>query len=247
MNIYSGEFSFLTEKNHVISIVGGGGKTTILYALARQYAKQGARVLVTTTTHIQKPEDRVFAMTCDQVETLWEQGSYAVVGTPTENGKLKSLEKKEMDIYLQMADVVLIEADGSKGMPCKVPANHEPVLLGESDIVLGVMGMDAWCKTLQNVCFRKEEAVQKFDLEMDDTLDEQWMADVLSSAEGTKKNVGKREYYVVLNKCDSKELLKAAKKIKELLQIKGIKNCVLVNFPVKERSVRTKNLSDIDF
>ena len=43
---------FLGETGHVISLVGGGGKTTLLYALARHYSAQGQRVLVSTTTHI---------------------------------------------------------------------------------------------------------------------------------------------------------------------------------------------------
>ena len=37
---------FLGETGHVISLVGGGGKTTLLYALARHYSAQGQRVLV---------------------------------------------------------------------------------------------------------------------------------------------------------------------------------------------------------
>ena len=41
---------FLGETGHVISLVGGGGKTTLLYALARHYSAQGQRVLVSTTT-----------------------------------------------------------------------------------------------------------------------------------------------------------------------------------------------------
>ena len=47
---------FLGETGHVISLVGGGGKTTLLYALARHYSAQGQRVLVSTTTHIQRPD-----------------------------------------------------------------------------------------------------------------------------------------------------------------------------------------------
>ena len=46
----------LGETGHVISLVGGGGKTTLLYALARHYSAQGQRVLVSTTTHIRRPD-----------------------------------------------------------------------------------------------------------------------------------------------------------------------------------------------
>ena len=40
----------------VISIVGAGGKTSTMYDLAEELAKKGARVLMTTSTHIAKPD-----------------------------------------------------------------------------------------------------------------------------------------------------------------------------------------------
>ena len=43
---------FLRERGHVVSLVGGGGKTTLLYGMARLCAAEGQRVLVSTTTHI---------------------------------------------------------------------------------------------------------------------------------------------------------------------------------------------------
>ena len=39
----------------IVSVVGGGGKTTLLYWMARLCAAEGQRVLVSTTTHIQRP------------------------------------------------------------------------------------------------------------------------------------------------------------------------------------------------
>lgn len=48
-------FPFLREKGHVVSLVGGGGKTTLLYALSAYCAAKGWRVLTSTTTHIRKP------------------------------------------------------------------------------------------------------------------------------------------------------------------------------------------------
>ena len=38
-------FPFLAEKGHVISLVGGGGKTTLMYNLAAHCARKGWRVL----------------------------------------------------------------------------------------------------------------------------------------------------------------------------------------------------------
>ena len=62
---------FLGETGHVISLVGGGGKTTLLYALARHYSAQGQRVLVSTTTHIQRP-DANYAPDEAARDALWQ-------------------------------------------------------------------------------------------------------------------------------------------------------------------------------
>lgn len=44
------ELPFLAEKGHIVSLVGGGGKTTLLYAMADHCAHKGWRVVVMTTT-----------------------------------------------------------------------------------------------------------------------------------------------------------------------------------------------------
>ena len=45
----------LDVRKGVTAIIGAGGKTTLLLALARELA-QAARVIVTTTTHIYPPD-----------------------------------------------------------------------------------------------------------------------------------------------------------------------------------------------
>ena len=123
---------FLREKGHVVSLVGGGGKTTLLYGLARLCAAEGQRVLVSTTTHIQRPSAN-YAPDEAVRDALWQAGTYAVAGSPAENGKLT--QPPGLSGWMAGADTVLLEADGAKHRPCKAPAAHEPVLLPESDIV----------------------------------------------------------------------------------------------------------------
>ena len=146
---------FLGETGHVISLVGGGGKTTLLYALARHYSAQGQGVLVSTTTHIRRP-DANYAPDEAARDALWQAGTYAVAGVPAEGGKLTM--PPHLADWMAEADTVLLEADGAKHHPCKAPAAHEPVLLRSSDIVLAAAGLSAVGKPLQDVCFRLEAA-----------------------------------------------------------------------------------------
>lgn len=222
-------FPFINEKGHIISIVGAGGKTTLMYRLAECFAGQGMRVLVTTTTHIFKPEGDKWAKNRKELQILWSQGMYAVMGKACGGGKLEGLPEQELVEYMQDADIVLIEADGAKGMPCKVPAEHEPVIWETSDIVIGVMGMSALGKPLQEVCFRKKEAKELLGVSETEQMSVELMAEILASDRGTRKNVGDREFYVVLNQCDCEERVREGEKIRHLLKEQKIQGVVLTS------------------
>ena len=216
-------FSFedFLDKKHIVSIVGAGGKTTVMYQLAEHFAKQGKKVLVTTTTHIWQPASN-FAQSVAEVEALWQEGSYAVVGSvEAGTGKLTQLPEELFGNYCSLADLVLIEADGAKGFPCKAPAENEPVLLDISDTVIAVMGLDALHKPISEGCFRLEKVQEILEVSSEHKLTEDDAVKLLLSKQGACKNVGQREFYIVLNKCDDKDRLKSALKIESLLEQEG--------------------------
>lgn len=206
-------FDFFTDgKKHTICLVGGGGKTTVMYELAAAWAACGCKVLVLTSTHILQPADGSFAADAAAVHNLWQQRRYAVIGTPEfASGKLTLPPQSVYEALKLQADVILCEADGSRHHPCKVPAEYEPVLLPDSDIVLAVAGMDALGRPLAQACQRPQLAAVLLGCSLDSVIDEQMLAALLLSEQGLRKNVGTRAYYIVLNKCD---LLKATQQEK---------------------------------
>lgn len=201
-------FDFFTDgKKHTICLVGGGGKTTVMYELAAAWAACGYKVLVLTSTHILQPTDGSFAADAAAVHNLWQQRRYAVIGTPElDTGKLTAPLQSVYEALKLQADVILCEADGSRHHPCKVPAEYEPVILPDSDIVLAVAGMDALGNSLAQACQRPQLAADLLDCSADKIIDAQMLTALLLSEQGARKNVGTRAYYIVLNKCD---LLKA--------------------------------------
>lgn len=210
-------FDFFSDgKKHTICLVGGGGKTTVMYELAAAWAACGRRVLVLTSTHILRPVDGSFAADATAVQNLWQQGRYAVIGTPEfATGKLTLPPQSVYEALKLQADVILCEADGSRHHPCKAPAAHEPVLLPDSDIVLAVVGMDALGHSLAQACQRPQLAAALLGCGAEKILDAQMLTVLLLSEQGAHKNVGKRIYYIVLNKCD---LIKAAQQ-EEMLRL----------------------------
>lgn len=210
-------FDFFTDgKKHTICLVGGGGKTTVMYELAAAWAACGRKVLVLTSTHILQPADGSFAADVPAVQNLWQQRRYAVIGTPElSTGKLTAPPQDLYEALQLQADVILCEADGSKHHPCKVPAEHEPVLLPDCDMVLAVAGMDALGHSLAQACQRPQPAAALLGCSLDSVIDAQMLAALLLSEQGSRKNVGTRTYYIVLNKCD---LIKAAQQ-EEMLRL----------------------------
>lgn len=197
-------FDFFTDgKKHTICLVGGGGKTTVMYELAAAWAACGRKVLALTSTHILQPADGSFAADAVAVHNLWQQRRYAVIGTPEfATGKLTAPPQDLYEALMLQADVILCEADGSRHQPCKVPAEHEPVFLPDCDMVLAVAGMDALGNSLQQACQRPQLAAELLGCSAEKIIDAQMLAALLLSEQGARKNVGKRTFYIVLNKCD---------------------------------------------
>ena len=228
------EFPFLAEKGHTVSLVGGGGKTTLLSAMADHCACKGWRVLVMTTTHIRQPA-ACYAPDDAALTALWQAGHYAVIGTPAENGKL-TLPPPQLLRWITRADAVFIEADGAKHYPCKLPAAHEPVLLPQSDIVLAVAGLSALGKPLREVCFRYDTIQPQFFAAAPDApLTPAMLSQLLASARGGRKAVGDRQFCAVLNQADTPKLRQQGIQIQQLLHQQSIQ-CVLTHFEVEERA-----------
>lgn len=216
-------FPFLREKGHIVSLVGAGGKTTLLYALAQIGAENGFRTLITTTTHILEPQNGCYAESAAQIHRLWAERKPAVVGMRTAEGKLKALPTEILEAYLKDADLVLIEADGAKRHPCKAPRAHEPVLLPQCDTVLGVFGLKSIGQTLETACFGLEEAKQLLEIsETGHLITPTDGVKLLSSSDGARKNVENRSYYAMIHQCDIPHGMEYGREMLELLQEKGI-------------------------
>ena len=227
---------FLADRGRVVSLVGGGGKSTVMLFLAQTCARQGKKVLVTTTTNIFQPAAAIYAETPEQILARWAGGSIAVIGTPMPGkGKLKEPDPQLLHWAMERADIVLIEADGSKHNPIKVPRDGEPVILPECDTVLAVMGLSAMGQPLKNVAFRIPEVTRLLGVDEDHILTEEDAARILSSSFGSRKGVGDRKFCVILNQCDDGPRKRSANLIAQYLERYDVENVVMTAFDPDER------------
>lgn len=190
--------------HRLIAVVGAGGKTTLIYHLARELQEQGLRVAVTTTTHMAR------------------EGMYGF--TPLGNGyegeKITGFSPEVPQKFLQEYDVVLVEADGSKRLPFKVPAEHEPVLPVGVNLVIGVAGASAIGQPFEQACCRYETACRHFCCRSDEVIKEEHIIKALTGAYGQKRGVTCEYLYLinqgdVLSKNQLQELQKEAQKYRE--------------------------------
>ncbi|MCI9545699.1 MAG: hypothetical protein HFH60_03270 [Lachnospiraceae bacterium] len=99
----------------------------------------------------------------------------------------------------------------------------------ESDVVLGVLGMDAVGECLKDVCFRYKRAMDFLDVDERHLLTEEDLVKILTASWGTKKGVGDREYYVVLNKCDDAGRMAQAKRMERMLKDAKVEHVVCIS------------------
>ena len=116
----------LGRKPGVVSVMGSGGKTTLLSTLVRELP--GPVILCTTTHMFPFPEyPRIGGDDANQVRDALERSRVVCLGRPDENGKLTAPALPFSQLR-ELAPWVLVEADGSKRLPLKAHAPHEPVI-----------------------------------------------------------------------------------------------------------------------
>ena len=142
----------------VITFVGAGGKTTLVHALARDCAAAGLRVVVATTTRM-TVEPGMATSVEEALERLHAPAPAPVVVGLPEGGKFGGVGEEGLGRLRAASDVLVIEGDGSRRLPFKVPAPHEPVVPPCTDLLVVVAGLTALGRPVADVCCRAELTV----------------------------------------------------------------------------------------
>ena len=167
--------------SQIITFIGGGGKTSLMNTLGKEFASHGYPTLLTTTTHIMKPDflsDESYIENEDlgqlaNIFTNLKKNTLplAALGIPekvvSSNVKWRS---PSSDFCKKIAEFskkfstknpykflkILCEGDGSKRLPIKLPKDGEPVFFPKTDTVIGVIGLSCLGKPIKETLFRYE-------------------------------------------------------------------------------------------
>lgn len=148
----------------IIAVVGSGGKTTRIHALAARYRAEGKRVLVTTTTHMRVEPDTLLGDDAAAIGARLDRDGFCMAGRPGPEGKLCALSPETFASAAAKADVTLVEADGSRGLPVKCPNDGEPVIPPGTDRIEVVVGLSALGQPWEQVSHRPERVRRCLDL-----------------------------------------------------------------------------------
>ena len=162
----------------IVAVVGSGGKTTLIKKLAEQYRAEGKTVLVTTTTHMFIEADTLLTDDADTILRALREKSYAMAGIPA-GIKFCALSPETFRTVSKYADVVLVEADGSKHKPLKFPNATEPVIPENTDEIIVVWGPHGLGRPAREVCHRPELVLECLDIDGDTPITRDHVARLL--------------------------------------------------------------------
>ncbi len=225
------------EKSPVISLIGAGGKTTIMKRLVKEYNQKQIPVIVTTTTHLMKEDKPWFLLEPSEEKAMMLLKKYGKVwmGEISKEGKMQSPNEMFLKKMMKKGYPVLIEADGARRLPLKAPAQHEPVYHPETTHVLNLCGMDCIGKALEDTCFRAQIAADILGKNVKDAVSPQDISELLFHERGGKKDLPLHaKYYVVLNKTDTEALEEKAVEICRLSEKKGVVNIIVTGNSLNE-------------
>ncbi len=181
----------------VIGLTGGGGKTTTLIELGKYYREKGKKVLLTTTTKIQAPRffdfgvNHVFVEESKFFHHNPKNGESVVyVENHIMNAKKAVAPRLELFSHIvNMYDVIVIEADGARCLPCKIHSDRDPVIVDEITSIIAMVGLSSYNDMAANVCMG-ENSTEKVNI--------QYYQKLIDNKEGLLKGIDENKHKAII-------------------------------------------------
>lgn len=206
------------NKDKVITVVGAGGKTSTIFELGNELSNLNKKTIITTTTHMKLDKDFLLIdedFNIENLKKILQKNNLIKIGKKESDYKVKSLDEDTLKRCIDISDFLLIEGDGSKQLPLKAPKDNEPVIIQETDLVIGLIGFDSLDKKIEETCHRPELVSKLLHKNIKENINIFDLVEIIKNKNGLKKNVNCK-YKVIINKVDKLEYLDKCKKIAQL-------------------------------
>lgn len=210
-------------RGNIVSITGAGGKTSLLFLLAREARCIGYRVLVTTTTRILIPDqgqyDRIDLNCTSPRCNISTTAEIHVIGSRSEDGS--KLTGCDLDTLRQVAvnyDLLLIEADGSAGKRLKGWNAYEPVIPDFTTTTIGVVDISViGCSVSKANIHRLSRFQEITEAWEDDKVERMHLQKLIEADCGLFQHAGNSNRIVYFNKMESRKDFHNAGQLRQLL------------------------------
>ena len=206
------------NKDKVITVVGAGGKTSTIFELGNELSNLNKKTIITTTTHMKLDKDFLLIdedFNIENLKKILQKNNLIKIGKKESDYKVKRLDEDTLKRCIDISDFLLIEGDGSKRLPLKAPKDNEPVIIQETDLVIGLIGFDSLDKKIEETCHRPELVSKLLHKNIKENINIFDLVEIIKNKNGLKKNVNCK-YKVIINKVDKLEYLDKCKKIAQL-------------------------------
>ncbi|MEW6671868.1 MAG: selenium cofactor biosynthesis protein YqeC [Thermodesulfobacteriota bacterium] len=221
------------RKGGVVCFVGAGGKTSLMFRLARELSAGSDSVLTTTTTKIRMPardQSETIVISSQREEIISRAGRFpatgfhftAVAEILSSQNKLKGYLPEFVDELWESRRFtwILVEADGAAGKSLKAPAGHEPVIPSSAKRIIGLAGLDVFGKPFdEHSVFRPEVFAKLTGLALGKAVCASAIAASFIHAEGifrgSPETAGR---YIFLNKAEHPREIEAGREIAKIVK-----------------------------
>ncbi len=226
----------------IAAFVGAGGKSSAILAIADELLDAGKTVLAVPTTKMlvneaEKIGPLVTSEDADELrakagEALSGGASGVVVGSGLlSKNRVGGVEPAVVSSLAPLADVVLVEADGSRRRPIKGTAEYEPALPDATTLVVGVGNISAFGMPVDEEHVHRPELFSKLTgIGAGQSITARAFARAL--AEGSLASIpdGARSAALITGVHPGKSMADAAVVTRELWRL-GVKKVVLSSLP----------------
>jgi probable selenium-dependent hydroxylase accessory protein YqeC len=230
----------------VVAIVGGGGKTALLYRLGSEAATLQRAAILTGTTRFTPHslpglETRMIVANDDTIilaarAALSPSRPLVLHSGDGTKGRLQPISSEVADelAALPGLGLLVLEADGSKMLPFKAPAPHEPVIPSSATHVVAVVGLHALGAPLDDAHVHRPERIRAI-VGPEERCTAEVIARVLTDERGGRSHVGDRDYTVLVNQTDIDPV--AAHELAEEIRSAGVTRVVVASLRDQEQPV----------
>jgi probable selenium-dependent hydroxylase accessory protein YqeC len=204
------------KTREAISLAGAGGKTTLMFRLAKELFLAGKKVVTTTTTKILEPasgETVSLFINLDEEELkqfvhkhLDEYKHITIARERLGSGKLKGVSSDLVNELWSSnkIDYIIIETDGAAGRPVKAPREGEPVIPSSTTLVVAILGVDGVEREVNEENIFQAKRVSKMTgIPMGKKMTDEAMAVLVTHREGIFKGAPSSARVIAfLNKVD---------------------------------------------